>query len=163
MLVIPIFRVLLTKEAMCLKTPIWKNRKFWISLLTVIALLSVGIYLYKAFTAGSGPVSNKISKQEAQQIVDDTFGGIAKSTAKGADVIMDACTITVDSVEYGKNKDVILTCSYQALDVKGAMLPNLDTVMQEVYAFYQQNEDAGKKTNATKINLHIKSTIVEYL
>ena len=146
-----------------MKQPIWKNRTLWICLITLFAVLIAGIYLYKAFTAGSGPVSNKISVADAQKIVDDTFGGIAKSTAQGAIVIMDASTITVDKVEYGNNKDVILTCSYTALDVKDSIIPNINSIMADVYTYYQENEEAGKKTNATKVNLHVRASMVAYL
>lgn len=143
-----------------MKQAFLKYRVLWISLILV---LIVGVALYFAFNAGNQQVSNKISKAQAQQIVDDTFNGIAKSTAKGAGIIMDACTITVNKVEYGNQKDVILSCSYEALDVKGALLDKIDSIMQDAYAFYQSNEDAGKKTNATKVNLHVKSSMVEYL
>lgn len=146
-----------------MKNGLLKHRKLRNTIIVTIILAVVCIGLYFAYNAGSGPVSKKITVAEAQQIVDDTFNGIAKSTAQGAKIIMEGCEITVDSVEYGKNKDIILSCSYRALDVKGALQEKLELVMQDVYAFYQENEAAGKKTNATKINLRIKSTISEYL
>lgn len=163
MLVIPIFLVnyiIFTKGGDVLKQAFLKHR---ILLTGLIIVLIACVSLYFVLTAGDGEVSNKLSIAQAQQIVDDTFEGIAKSTAKGAEVIMDACTITVNEVQYGKQKDVILTCSYEALDVKGALMDKIDSIMLDAYSFYQRNEDAGKKTNATKVNLHVKNSMVEYL
>lgn len=146
-----------------MKQAFQKHRVLWISVIAVIAAIAVVAVGYFTFFSGGQQVSKKITVAQAQEIVDQTFDGIAKSTAKGAQLIMDASTVTVTDVEYGNNKDVILTCSYEALDVKGALLDQVDGIMQDAYAFYKNNEDAGKKTNATKINLHVKSSMVSYL
>ena len=146
-----------------LKQTLKNHRKLWISLIAVLLAAVVGVTLYLAVFASGQQVTNKITKEQAQQIVDDTFGGIAKDTAQGAKVIMDACSIKVNSIEYGDNKDVILDCSYEALDLKSALMDHIDEVMEEAYIYHKTNEDAGKKTNATKINIQVRKTIVSYL
>ena len=130
-----------------LKQTLKNHRKLWTSLIAVLLAAVVGVTLYLAVFASGQQVTNKITKEQAQQIVDDTFGGIAKDTAQGAKVIMDACSIKVNSIEYGDNKDVILDCSYEALDLKSALMDHIDEVMEEAYIYHKTNEDAGKKTN----------------
>lgn len=140
-----------------------KHCRLWISLIALVLVLAAGIFIFTTSRSADNQVSNKIDAGQAQQIVDDAFNSIAKSTAQGAIYILDATTVTVDKVEYGHEKDVILSCSYSALDVQTAVLENLDGIMQEVYGFYLDNENAGKKTNATKVNLQVKKDMVSYL
>lgn len=146
-----------------MKTSFLKHRKVWIAGIALVLILAVGIGIFAASHSGSKQVTNKIDVAQAQKIADDTFGNLAKETASGAQYILDASHITVNSVSYGYEKDVILSCTYTALDVKGAMLDKIDPVMQDVYAYYQGNEQAGKKTNATKINIQFKKAILTYL
>lgn len=140
-----------------------KHRKLWIGLIAAVLVLAIGIGVFLASGSGSSQVSVKIDAAQAQQIVDETFGSIAKSTASGATYILDATTITVNSVSYGYEKDVILSCSYTALNVEDAIQGHIDAIMQDVYAYYLDNESAGKKTNATKVNLEFKKSILTYL
>ena len=146
-----------------MKASFLKHRKLWIAGIALVLILAIGIGVFAASRSGSRQVTNKIDVAQAQKIVDDTFGNIAKETASGAKYILEASTVTVNSVSYGYDKDVILSCTYTALDVKGAMLDKVDPIMADVYAYYQGNEEAGKKTNATKVNIEFKKTILEYL
>ena len=146
-----------------MKQAINKHRKLWIGVIAAVLVLAIGIGVLAVTMSGNNQVTNKIDKAQAQQIVDETFAGIPKSTAMGAKYILEQSTITVNEVSYGNEKDVILSCTYTALDVKGALNANVDAIMQDVYAFYQKNEEAGKKTNATKINLEFRESVLSYL
>ncbi len=140
----------------------FKNKKLWISLaLVVILVFSLAIYC--SVTAKDNQVSNRLTVDQSQEIVDNALGSIAKSTAQGAKYILENTNVTVNSVEYGYEKDIILSCSYSALDVEGALSQNINAILQRVYSFYNENTEAGKKTNATKINLLVKQDIVSYL
>ena len=146
-----------------MKASFLKHRKLWIAGIALVLVLAVAIGVFAASRSKNNQVTNKIDVAQAQQIVDDTFGNLAKDTASGALAILDASQVTVNSVSYGYNKDVILSCTYTALDVKGAIMDKIDPIMTDVYDYYQTNEAAGKKTNATKLNLQFSKTIVEYL
>ena len=94
----------------------------------------------------------------------ETISGLpAETTAISAQYIINNTTITVNSVEYGYEKDVILYCSYETLDTKGALGSEIDTVMQEVYAFYVKQEEKGRKVNATRICGEVSKSIEEKL
>ena len=146
-----------------MKASFLKHRKLWIAGIALVLVLAVAIGVFAASRSKNNQVTNKIDVAQAQQIVDNTFGNLAKDTASGALAILDASQVTVNSVSYGYNKDVILSCTYTALDVKGAIMDKIDPIMTDVYDYYQSNEAAGKKTNATKLNIQFSKTIVEYL
>ena len=128
-----------------------KNKRLK-SIITValVCIIAVAAILFATGKNSENQVSVKLDAAQAQKIVDDTFSAIAKSTAQGALYILESTEITVEDVEYGYEKDIILSCSYKAPDVKNAVLGNVDAMMQQVYGFYLENENAGKKTNATK-------------
>ncbi len=146
-----------------MKKAIFTRRKLWIGIIAAILIVAVAAGVILSSFSSDNQVTNKISASEAQKIVDETFDGIAKNTAQGAITILDTTKITVESVEYGYEKDVILSCSYTALDVKAAVSDKIDTLMTNVYEYYLSNEEAGKKTNATKVNLFVTQDITELL
>lgn len=145
-----------------MKKSIFKNKKLLFGILAAVLILAAVAAIVITSFSGNRTTA-EISVDEAQKIVDDAFNGIAKNTADGAITILNNTTITVDKVSYGFEKDIVLDCSYSALDVKGALADKVDRLMQSAYRYYQENEDAGKKTNATKINLYVKADIVKAL
>ena len=145
-----------------MKKNIFKQRKLWIWV-SVIAVVAILLTAFLLSQSGSNRVSQEVTIADAQKIVDTTFDGIAKNTALGAITILDNTKIIVESLKYGNEKDVILTCSYEALDVDAAITDNIDTLMQNAYAYYLENEAANKKTNATSVNIKVKSQMVAML
>lgn len=145
-----------------MKKSAFKNKKLIFGIL--IAVLVLALFIGIALSSISGNrISREITVAQAQQIIDDAFDGIAKDTANGAQIILDNTKITVNSVSYGIEKNAILDCSFTALDVKNALSGKINGIMESVYSFYLENEEAGKKTNATKVNLHAKNDIDEAL
>ena len=144
-----------------MKKSIFKN-KILLSILAVFLILAVVVGVVLS-SLSDNRVSKDITISEAQKIVDDAFSGIAKSSAQGAILILDKTEITVNNITYGFEKNIALDCTYSALDVKGALADKIDRLMQNAYQFYLKNEEAGKKTNATKVNLLVKSDIVTAL
>lgn len=145
-----------------MKNNIFKNKKFLIGTIAAVLILAV-VAVVAIASVNDNRVSQEITVADAQKIVDDAFDGIAKTTAQGAAIILDKTQITVNSVSYGVERNVILDCSYSALDVNGALSDQVDLLMQNAYDYYLKNEEAGKKTNATKINLFVKADIVAAL
>ena len=138
------------------------NKRLWIGIAIVLVVI-ISFVAYFAFTAKDNQVTNKLSAEQAQELVDTTLSSIAKSTAQGAKYILDNTKITVNRVEYGYEKDIILSCTYNAPDVNGALTPSIQSIVERVYQFYTENAEAGKKINATKINLLVKQDIVAIL
>ena len=145
-----------------MKNPIFKNKKLLGGIIIAVLALAVVATVLVSSLSGNR-ISQEISIAEAQKIVDDTFDGIAKNTAQGAITILDKSKITVNDISYGLEKNVILDCSYTALDAKGALSDKIDQIMENVYGYYLKNEEKGRKTNATKISIFVKADIVAAL
>ena len=147
-----------------MKESTFRNKKLLGGILIAVVVVVLAVIIGLIITSLS---DNKATQQltiaEAQKIVDDAFDGIAKNTADGAITILSKTAITVNDISYGLEKNIILDCSYTALDAKGALADKVDQLMQNAYAFYQKNEEAGKKTNATKVSLFVKKDIVSAL
>lgn len=129
-----------------------KNRK-WLGLLAVLLVLAalVGGTLIAQKIAGG--VSRELSVEEAQKIVDETLAALPKSVATGAKLLAADTRVTVESVSYGDEKDVILECSYETKDVRTVVENGIDDYIGAAYELYLNNEEAGIKTNATKVKL----------
>ena len=145
-----------------MKKSINKQRILWIGVIAIILAIAAVVTVLIPSLSDSR-VSKEITVGEAQKIVDEALDSIAKNTAQGALTILDNVQVTVNAVEYGYEKDVILSCSYSAFDVEGCVSGKVDEIMQNVYKYFTENEEAGKKTNATKINLFVKKDIVTLL
>lgn len=145
-----------------MKKTLFKNKKLILGILAAVVLIAVAVGVVVSSLA-EGRVSQQITVAQAQSIVDTTVGRIAKSTANGAQTILANTKITVNDLSYGIEKNVILNCTYSALDVKGALSDKIDQIVHDAYVNYLENEEAGKKTNATKVNLLVKGDIVSAL
>ncbi len=141
-----------------------KNKKRVIAL-AVCAVVVLAAVLGAAFsmTGSGGRVSEEISVERAQEIVDARLAELVKRTASGAKRILDKTDITVNEVEYGNEKNVILSCTYVSVDTRAALSDNINNIMVKAYEFYLENEKAGKKTNATKVNIQVAGSISSYI
>ena len=138
-----------------------KNK--WLVPGIAIALIAVlAVVFFILWNARSGKC-REISVDKAQKIVEDTFRDLPKPTAVGAGKILEKSRVTVESVSYGEEKNAILSCHYETSDVGGLFAEKKDALLSDVYSFYMENEEAGKKTNATKIVIRFSQEIGELL
>lgn len=114
-------------------------------------LLIAGIVTTLLVSASQNRVSADITVADAQKIVDDTFNGIAKPTASGAQNIIERMNITVKKMEYGDEKNIELFCEYSVPNVKKTVSENKNTLVDLAYASFYEGRKAGKMQNATKI------------
>ena len=116
-----------------MKTPLFKRYSFWLCILLVIAVAYLGIEL--ANELSDNRVSQELSVSQCQQIVDKTFSGLPVSNSGASKLVLDQTKITVEQVEYGTEKDIILTCSYETVDTKNALMDQLDTLAVTAYEY----------------------------
>lgn len=129
-----------------------------------VLVLAVVLAVVLSVTGGGGDkVSRELSVSEAQAIVDAKLESLAKVTASGAKKVLDKTSITVNEVEYGNEKDVILSCTYTSVDTRSALYENVNNVMANAYEYYLENEKSGKTTNATKVNIQVANSIASYI
>lgn len=139
------------------KMPLWAK---WIIVL-VLAFAVLGV-VYAVQTANN-KLSVELSLDDVQKIVDDTMNSLPNSVATGAKYVEENTTVTVESFSYGTEKDIILECKYETLNVGKVIEENLGDYLTGAYSLYAENEKNGKKTNATKIKLHVSSAFEEDL
>ena len=138
--------------------PLYKKYGFWIAVILVAIVLLLGVELAKELS--DNRVSQEWSAAECQQLVDSTFAGLPVSNTGAAKFILDRTAITVEDVEYGYEKDIILSCSYTTIDAKGALMDRLDGWMIDAYEYA-----AGKsKASGSDIDLRcVRKPILEAL
>jgi His/Glu/Gln/Arg/opine family amino acid ABC transporter permease subunit len=102
-----------------------------------------------------------VSVSDAQSIVDSAFAELPKPVATGAVAVFEKSKIEVQSVSYGNNKDVILSCRYQTIQVLDAIKAGGKKIIDTAYSTYIQEKEAGKNMSATKLRLALKETLVQ--
>ncbi len=129
-----------------------KKRKLYALLVVVVCLCAfVGGTLIAQKMAGT--VSREPTLEEVQTLIDETLATLPKSVATGAKYIVENTDVTVEAVTLGSEKNVIATCSYQTKNVLDTVKEHMLDYIGEAYALYVSNNDAGVKTNATKVKL----------
>lgn len=140
-----------------------KRNRILLTVAVIIAAIAVFVAAVAIAQNIAGDVSREFTTAEAQKIVDDALSSLPKSVAAGAKYIVENSTVTVNSVDYGHEKDIILDCSYKTRDVRAVVAENIDDYILAAYNFNMQNSAAGKKTNATKVKQLIADKMTEDL
>lgn len=137
-----------------------KTKKNRIVALCAVAVILIGIITTLVIGITQNKTSVEIDVNGAQKIVYDTFNGIVPKTATGTKAIMEKMQLTVKDIEYGNEKNIILSCSYSVPDVKTAVQENKNAIIESTYAFFAESE---RQPNATKIKQHVSEDMLKYL
>ena len=140
-----------------------KKRNRLIVLIAVLVIIAAAVVVTLVQQAIYGKISREVSIEEAQQIVDETFEALPGAVSMGAKYLEQNTEVTVESLSYGSQKDVILECSYVTKDVKSVVEQGIDEYMTAAYGLYEDNLAEGVKTNATKIMLLVSEEFQEDL
>lgn len=141
-----------------MKTPLYKKYGFWLAVIAVILFVAIGIEL--CIELSDNRVSNELNVQQCQEIVDTTFSKLPVSKTGASKYVLDRTTITVNSVEYGYEKDIILSCTYSTIDTKSALTDELDGLMLKAYEYFLSKA----KVSGTDIDLRcIRKPMLEML
>jgi len=147
------------------------NKKKIISVIACVLVLC-SIVGWCVYDIRSNTVATKITVAEAQEIVNSQFDKIA--TTRVTKLIAEKNNIVVNSVSYGTEKNAILDCSVETLDVYNAISPkydefldsdikkknssmfksSLDFKMEFETGFLELIEGAEKITNEAKLYLY---------
>lgn len=136
----------------------FKQKNTRIILLCVILALIIGIvgFIIIKDQFANSQVKDKITKEQAQDIIDQVFTTLPVNVADSAKLIIDKTDIKVQSVEYGYEKDVILTCTYSTINTKAAILPNLDSIATRAYEITQKN-------GSNQVGIRLKAVYAEMI
>lgn len=134
-----------------------KLQGLWTALICVALAVLIVFGIYFVQKQGN-KIGTELSVAEAQAILDETIAGLPGNVSTGAKYVAENTVVTVNDLSYGTEKDIILECSYETVDMS-VVTENISKYMENVYAFYLDNTEQGIKTNATKIKLYIAGII----
>lgn len=130
----------------------------WICVAAILILTLVCVYFIQTH---QNKLSKEITVSQAQEILESNLDNLPNVVATGTKAIFDNSSVKINNMTYGNEKNLILECSYSTFDVKGVIENNLNDYLSSAYELYLFNNEAGKKTNATKIKLHITEQFKE--
>ncbi len=134
-----------------------KSKKMKLLALIGIIVLVLAIALGVSIIIGN---SNNIVKQEltieeAQALIDKQLDALPNNIAFSAKYLRENTTVTVEGIDYGNEKNIILSCSYKTLDIYNTIKENIN----ELLNIDLVNEASGTTKNATKIQLEINEKL----
>lgn len=132
-------------------------------IITIVAVLAVGIFFAAYYGFGTNTVSRDLTVQEAQTLVDGSISKMPRETADGAKYIFNSMQVKVLSVNDGDGKSLDFECEYTACDVNNTLTPNLNGMFTSIYDKYLERKNSGMLTSGTYVSLIVKDTIVELL
>ena len=104
-------------------------------------------------------VSEKLTVEQAQELLDSTLDGLPNNVSEGAKYIRENTKVTVTGVDYGYQKDIILSCTYETIDVYSSIHSNINDLL----GIQIEDPNTGKPKNATKIQLEIQPKLMAIL
>ena len=103
------------------------NKKRIITIISVIVVIAAIIFAFsRAITSETH--ASEITVQEAEKLVNEQLDAMAATNS--LKYIAGKNEICVNNIEYGENKDIILDCSVDTVDVYSALAPHYDEFMR---------------------------------
>ena len=137
-----------------------KNNKNLKTLAVVLGvLIALGLLvgvMTLAERSAYGRVSEELSIEEAQAILDAQLSTLPSSVADCAIYIVENSRVRVTDLAYGEAKDVILTCTYETIDVAGIIAAHKNDFL----SMSTEDPATGKTMNATKIKILIQEELL---
>jgi polar amino acid transport system permease protein/polar amino acid transport system substrate-binding protein len=103
--------------------------------------------------------SADIDIEDAQTLVDQTLDALPNNVATSAKYIRSRTKVTVTDIDYGTQKDIRLSCTYETVDVYNTISSNINEVLNiDIY-----DGNTKKPKNATKVQLEVGSKVQQLL
>ena len=126
-------------------------------LCALIAVLIVAAVIGATLLADrfNNKVSQEISRKEAQELVDETLDSLPNNVASSAKYIRSQSKVTVKEVEYGTEKDIRLSCTYETIDVYNTIKDNVNDLL----SIPINDPVTGRPKNATKVMIELEEKV----
>lgn len=138
-----------------------KNKLLRNLIISAIAVAVVALILGAVIFIDSlnNRVSEEITVEEAQMMVDKQLDELPNNVAEGAKYVRGKTKVTVNSLEYGSKKNIILKCSYETINIADVIDANVNDLLN-----IQINDPVtGKPKNATKIQIELEEKVLGLL
>ena len=123
--------------------------------LIAVAILVGAIGISLLVDRKNSRVSQDIDLAEAQKIVDDTLDSLPNNVAESAKYIRTQSKVTVHEIEYGTEKDIHLSCTYETIDVHNTIKNNVNDLLSIPVV----DPVTGKPKNATKVMIELEEKV----
>ncbi len=134
-------------------------RNFLIALIAVVVL--VGVFATIILIDGlNNRAKQEIDIAQAQEMVDATLDSLPNNVALSSKYIRSRSGVTVNDIKYGTQKDIILSCTYETIDVRTTIEENVNDVLGSISI---NDPKTGKPKNATKVQLEVADKIQDLL
>lgn len=144
-----------------MKNKLSRKSIIWICCISLLVLIAAGVLIYAQYS--SKQVKTKLNIQQCRQMVDDAINTLPVTTAECSKYIIENTKVTVNDIEYGYEKDIILSCTYETINTKAALEDKIDSLMEDAYTQYKERLDKDKKVNGTQVGIWTELAIQEYL
>ncbi len=124
-----------------------------------VILIAAVIFAVVLFQLKSNKFSGEMTVEKASQIIDETFENLPETVSAVAKFVQANTTVKVNDFAFGSEKNVILDCTYETVNLGGVVEKNASKYINSAYAFYKENTDKGVKTNATKIKQYVAKDV----
>ena len=102
------------------------NKKKLFAVIAAVVILAVAV-LWCVFEIRSETVATEVTTERAQELVNSGFDELA--VTKSLQYITGKNSIQVNSLSYGNEKDIILDCTVNTIDVHGTISPEYNTFL----------------------------------
>ena len=127
-----------------------KHRKLWVGLIiAAVCLVVLGVVIL--VDQQSRQSSIKLTVPEAEAVVGEAVRGLPLKVANGSVSVADQVKVTVHEVTYGQEKDIILQCTYETVDILSVYQREKQAIFTGVYGYYLERSQAGTMVSATHI------------
>ena len=126
-------------------------RNFLVALIVIATLIGVvaGVLVIDSL---SNRTHEKIDVAQAQEMLDTALDSLPNNVAMSAKYIRSRSKVTVKEVEYGNEKDIILHCTYETIDVYTTIKDHTNEILGSISI---NDPTTGKPKNATKVQLEV--------
>lgn len=133
-----------------------KHLRSFLCVLIAVAVL-IGVFASVLLLDSiNNRADQKIDLQQAQEMVNETLDSLPNNVAMSALYIRSRSTVTVNEIDYGNQKDIILTCTYETIDVHTTIKENVNEILSSISI---NDPKTGKPKNATKVQLEVANKV----
>ena len=135
-----------------------KHKKYFVLPLVILVLLLAlaAAVMIDRFTNRS---DSELNEEEAAKLIEEALKSVPKKVSAPMLYIDEKSSFKVQSVEYGTERDVLVHCDYQTIDVLSVYTGHKEELFTSAYSFFIDRDSKGQKTSATHIMVQFSNQL----
>ncbi len=134
-----------------------RNKKFGkpITVLLCLAIVAAALLAAIFIEKNNNTVKTEMTLESAQSFVNNELDALPAKQALSAVYLRENTVVTVEDIEYGTEKNIVLSCTYKTLNISKVIRENINSLLN----IDMINEATGTVKNATKIQIEIRDKL----